>query len=72
VGVWVEQHGYAAVDAVARVLAGEKDTAALTDSKLAMRMFDTNNVDTLDFDDPASWYGSINLSDFYGKQWEVK
>jgi ribose transport system substrate-binding protein len=72
VGVWVEQHGYAAVDAIARVLAGEKDTAALTDSKLAMRMFDTNNVDTLDFDDPASWYGSINLSDFYGKQWEVK
>jgi ribose transport system substrate-binding protein len=72
VGVWVEQHGYAAIDAVARVLAGEKDTAALKDSKLAMRMFSTNNIDSLNFDDPASWYGSANLADFYGKQWQLK
>src|SRR5215213_1879529 len=72
VGVWVEQHGYAAIDAVARVLAGEKDTAALKDSKLAMRMFSVNNVDSLDFNNPASWYGSANLADFYGKQWMLK
>jgi ribose transport system substrate-binding protein len=71
VGVWVEQHGYAAIDAVARVLAGEKDTAALKDSSLAMRMFDTNNVGSLDFGDPASWYGSANLAEFYGKQWQL-
>jgi ribose transport system substrate-binding protein len=72
IGVWVEQHGYAAIDAVARVLNGEKDTAALKDSKLAMRMFDTNNVGSLDFKDTASWYGSANLADFYGKQWMIK
>ncbi len=72
VGVWVQQHGYAAIDAVARVLAGEKDTAALKDSALAMRMFDTNNIDTLDFEDPQSWYGPANLEEFYGNQWMIK
>lgn len=72
VGVWVQQHGYAAIDAVARVLNGERDTPALKDSKLAMRMFDTNNVDSLNFDDPASWYGSADLAEFYGKQWMLK
>jgi ribose transport system substrate-binding protein len=72
VGVWVEQHGYSAIDSVARVLAGEKDTPALKDSKLAMRMFSINNVDSLDFNDPASWYGSANLADFYSKQWQLK
>jgi ribose transport system substrate-binding protein len=72
IGVWVEQHGYSAIDSVARVLNGEKDTEALKDSKLAMRMFDTSNVDSLDFNDTASWYGSANLADFYGKQWMLK
>jgi ribose transport system substrate-binding protein len=72
VGVWVQQHGYSAIDTVARVLAGQKDNAALTDSKLAMRMFSKNNVDSLDFSNPASWYGDIDLSQFYGKQWKVQ
>jgi ribose transport system substrate-binding protein len=71
VGVWVEQHGYAAIDDIARVLAGRKNDPALTNPKLAMRMFDTNNVKSLNFDSPATWYGSVDLAKFYGDQWQV-
>jgi len=72
VGVWVQQHGYAAIDDVARVLAGQKGTPVLTNPQLAIRMFDTSNVGSLNFNNPSSWYGSASLASFYGKQWKVK
>ena len=71
IGVWVQQHGYAAVDDIARVFAGQKNIPALRDSHLAMRMFDTNDVGSLDFKNPARWYGNANLAQFYAKQWKL-
>lgn len=72
VGVDVLQHGWAAIDQAARVLAGEKGTPALRDPKLAVRLFDLANVDKLNFKNPDSWYGKINLAAFYKKQWMIK
>ena len=73
VGVWIVQHGWAAVDVIARVLAGQRGTApALSDSKLTTRVFTQGNVGSLKFSAPATWYGNLNLAAFYKKQWEVK
>jgi ribose transport system substrate-binding protein len=72
VGVDVLQHGWATIDQAARVLAGEKGTSALRDPKLAVRLFDLANVDTLNFKNPDTWYGKVSLAAFYKKQWMIK
>jgi ribose transport system substrate-binding protein len=71
VGVDVVQHGWATIDQAARVLAGEKGTEALRNPKLAVRMFDVQNVNSLNFKKPDTWYGKIDLKAFYKKQWKM-
>jgi ribose transport system substrate-binding protein len=72
VGVWIIQHGWAAIDQAARALAGQRGLKALRDPRPATRMFDYRNVDSLDFKNPDSWYGTPSISSFYKKQWRIK
>jgi ribose transport system substrate-binding protein len=72
VGVWIIQHGWAAMDQAARVLAGQRGLPALRDPKPATRLFDYSNVDSLNFKNPDSWYGTPSIAGFYKKQWKVK
>ena len=72
VGVWIVHHGWAAMDQAARVLAGQRNIPALRDPKLATRMFDRTNVGSLNFSNPNTWYGKLNLAAFYKKQWKMK
>jgi hypothetical protein len=72
VGVDVLQHGWAAIDQAARVLAGQKNLPVLRDPKLAVRMFDVHNVGSLNFKNPDTWYGKVDLAAFYKKQWKIK
>jgi ribose transport system substrate-binding protein len=72
VGVWIVHHGWAAMDQAARVLAGQRNIPALRDPKLATRLFDYTNVDSLNFKSENTWYGKVNLAAFYKKQWRMK
>lgn len=72
IGVWIVQHGWAADDVIARVLAGQRGTApALSDSKLTTRVFTQGNIGSINFNAPNTWYGNLNLATFYKKQWEI-
>jgi ribose transport system substrate-binding protein len=71
VGAWPAQLGWATADAAARLFAGERDSAALRDAKVAARIFDRDNVATLDLARPDSWYGDFDLAGFYKRQWMV-
>jgi ribose transport system substrate-binding protein len=72
IGSWQGQLGWAMADAAARLLAGQRNNAALRDAKIAVRILNRVNVTTLNLKQPNTWYGNLSLEAFYKKQWELK
>jgi hypothetical protein len=69
IGVDVIQHGWATIDQAARVLAGQRGTPVLRNPQLAVRVFSVRNVDSLNFNNPDTWYGKVDPRAHYRKQW---
>jgi ribose transport system substrate-binding protein len=65
------QSGYAWADDAARLLAGERNTPALLNAQIGIRVFDKANVATLNLKDSGSWFGNFSIPGFYAKQWEI-
>jgi ribose transport system substrate-binding protein len=69
VGNPVEWDGWAAVDEALRAVKG---LPAVTDEQLPVRMFDTDNVKSIDLKaNPATWYGGAAYQADYEKLWGV-
>ena len=69
VGNPVEWDGWAAVDEALRALKG---LPAVKDEQLPVRMFDTDNIKSIDLSaNPASWYGGASYQADYEKLWGV-
>ena len=69
VGNPVEWDGWAAVDEALRALKG---LPAVKDEQLPVRMFDTDNIKSIDLTaNPASWYGGASYQADYEKLWGV-
>jgi ribose transport system substrate-binding protein len=69
VGNPVEWDGWAAVDEALRALKG---LPAVKDEQLPVRMFDTDNITSIDLTaNPASWYGGASYQADYEKLWGV-
>ncbi len=69
VGNPVEWDGWAAVDEALRALKG---LPAVTDEQLPVRMFDTDNITSIDLTaNPATWYGGASYQADYEKLWGV-
>jgi ribose transport system substrate-binding protein len=72
VGTWPAQLGWATADAAARLFAGERNTEALRNAQIAVRIFDRTNINSLDLNQPNTWYGNYDLQSYYKKQWMLK
>jgi ribose transport system substrate-binding protein len=69
VGNPVEWDGWAAVDEALRAVKG---LPAVADEKLPVRMFDTDNIKSINLSaDPGTWYGGANYQADYQKLWGV-
>jgi ribose transport system substrate-binding protein len=69
VGNPVEWDGWAAVDEALRAVKG---LPAVADEKLPVRMFDTDNIKSINLTaNPASWYGGSDYQADYQKLWGV-
>jgi ribose transport system substrate-binding protein len=65
------QMGYAWADDAARIFAGEKNTPALLNAQIGIRVFDKANVATLNLKNSGTWFGNFSIPAFYAKQWEI-
>jgi ribose transport system substrate-binding protein len=65
------QLGWAWADDTARLLAGQRDNAALKDAQIAVRVFDRSNISTINLKQPNTWWGSFSFQNFYKQQWEI-
>ena len=72
VGAWVENLAWSEFDAAARLWAGQKNTMALRNPRVAYRVFNRTNAKTLNMNAPDTWYGNLSISDHYKKQWMIK
>ena len=69
VGNPVEWDGWAAVDEALRAVKG---LPAVADEKLPVRMFDTDNIKSINLTaNPATWYGGASYQADYQKLWGV-
>ncbi len=69
VGNPVEWDGWAAVDEALRAIKG---LPAVSDEQLPVRMFDTDNIKSIDLTaNPATWYGGASYQADYEKLWGV-
>jgi ribose transport system substrate-binding protein len=61
--------GWATMDQIVRLLTGNE---AVADEKIPHRLFDAENIDSIDLSAPESeWYGDIDLAAEYKQLWGV-
>jgi ribose transport system substrate-binding protein len=71
VGASEIQLGWAWADDAARLLAGQRDNAALKNAQIGIRVFDRSNISSINLKDPATWWGNFDIQNFYKQQWQI-